>query len=294
MFISIRARSNNALNINPPNADRTLSTHGSDWLWAVTALMAITFLAWLIWTLLLSRRQLPNKHAEAATAEATQTDEIQNSRSLPRERIFHYLFTIAAFIGFITYFTMASDLGSTPVRQYMNVGDNMHQTRQVFYTRYIYWFITWPLLLVATLLLSGVSWATMLFLVALQEIWLVSWLCGALTSTSYKWGYFSIGVFAYVLLAYLLFRWGLDHAREIQSAKVYTMLVGLLVVVWIAFPVAWGLSEGSNRLSVTGEMIFYGILDLLIVPVYGSIFLGSIRRLGDSLFPFTQRGRVWR
>ena len=38
------------------------------------------------------------------------------------ERIFHYLFTVAAFTGLIAYFTMASDLGNTPVRQYMNQG----------------------------------------------------------------------------------------------------------------------------------------------------------------------------
>ena len=222
MFTFLISRKNNALKTNPPNADKFPSVHGSDWLWVVTALMGIAFLAWLIWTLLL------NKHAESATTGTTQTESGQHSSPVSRECIFHYLFTIAAFTGFISYFTMASDLGSTPVRQYTNVGNDMQQTRQIFYARYIFWFITWPLLLVANLLLSGVSWATILFLVALQEIWVMSWLCGALTSTTYKWGYFSVGVFAYTL-AYLLFSWGLEHARRIWSAKVYMMLVSLLV-----------------------------------------------------------------
>ena len=31
---------NDALNLNPPNADLHISTHGSDWLWAAFAFFA--------------------------------------------------------------------------------------------------------------------------------------------------------------------------------------------------------------------------------------------------------------
>ncbi|KAH6664304.1 hypothetical protein B0J14DRAFT_621326 [Halenospora varia] len=163
----------------------------------------------------------PNNGAHGTTIGAT---------PLYGERIFHYLWALAAFIGFITYFTMASDLGNTPVRH-------------------------------------GVNWATIFFAIALQEIWVVSWLSGALVTSSYKWGYFTCGFFAYFLLAYILLGWGLEHARRIQTGKDYTLLAGALVLLWVAFPVAWGLSEGSNKLSITGEMIFYGILDLILVPL---------------------------
>jgi bacteriorhodopsin len=158
--------------------------------------------------------------------------------------------------------------------------------------RYIYWFVAWPLLLTANLLLSGVSWATIFFAIALQEIWVVSWLSGALVATSYKWGYFTFGIFAYLVLAYTMLHWGVEHARRIQTGKEYTFLAGILVFTWAAFPIAWGLSEGSNKLSVTGEMVFYGILDLIAVPIYGTLFLVYSKRFSASLFHFTQAGRV--
>jgi bacteriorhodopsin len=38
-------RSNDALNVNPPGGNRQLSVHGSDWLWAVTALFLLSFVS---------------------------------------------------------------------------------------------------------------------------------------------------------------------------------------------------------------------------------------------------------
>jgi len=291
-------RDNDALDVNRPNADRNLSVRGSDWLWAVTAVMGVTFLSWLVWTLLRNKQARPAVHG---TRKGDHHDAnnghhapaaVDYGTTLRLERVFHYLFTIAAFIGLISYFTMASDLGNTPVRQHMNHGNNPQQTRQVFYVRYIYWFAAWPLVITANLLLSGVSWATIIFAIALQEIWVVSWLCGSLVSTSYKWGYYAFGVFAYLVLAYIMLSWGIEHAKRIRTSKEYTLLAGILVLAWVGFPIAWGLSEGSNKLSVTGEMIFYGILDLIAIPVYGTLFLLSTRRFNPSLFTFTQVGRV--
>lgn len=288
-------RDNNALNINRPNANRSLTVHGSDWLWAVMAVFGVALLSWLGWTLMRYR-------ARTAAHSSKNGDNIDSNNGahrtavgavpLYRERILHYLWCLAVFIGFISYFTMASDLGNTPVRQYMHNGGYAGQTRQIYYVRYIYWFLAWPLVITANMLLSGVSWATIFFAIALQEIWVVSWLCGALVTTSYKWGYFAFGVFAYLILAYIMLGWGREHARRIRTEKDYTLLAGAVVLLWVAFPVAWGLSEGSNRLSITGEMIFYGILDLILVPVYGTLFLTYSKRFAPALFHFTQAGRV--
>jgi bacteriorhodopsin len=291
-------RGNDALGVNPPNADRSLGTGGSDWLWACMAVFGVTFLSWLAWTILLRGRRRAatvTGHTSAAvedTGVKTGPHLATAGPSLRGERIFHYLLTIAAFVGLIAYFSMASDLGSTPVRQYMNNGPGA-LTRQIFYVRYIYWFVAWPLVLIALLLLTGLSWATILFAITLLEIWVVSWLCGALVTTSYKWGYFTFGTFAYLVLAYLLLLWGINSSRRLGAHKSYSMLAAILVVVWMVYPISWGLNEGSNRLSVTGEMIWYGVLDLITVPFYGSLLLLLSRRFDHaSLFPFTQRGRI--
>lgn len=39
------ARTNQALQINPPAGQQSLSTHGSDWLWAVTAIFVFEFVS---------------------------------------------------------------------------------------------------------------------------------------------------------------------------------------------------------------------------------------------------------
>lgn len=46
-------RNNQALNINPPAGDEHLTTGGSDWLWAVTAVFALAFV---------SHHPLPSAH----------------------------------------------------------------------------------------------------------------------------------------------------------------------------------------------------------------------------------------
>ena len=39
----ILLRDNDALDVNPPAGEIHLSTHGSDWLWAVTAIYVVSF-----------------------------------------------------------------------------------------------------------------------------------------------------------------------------------------------------------------------------------------------------------
>ena len=64
----------------------------------------------------------------------------------------------------------------------------------------------------------------------------------------------------------------------------YLRSAGYLSLLLLLYPVCWGLSEGSNVLSPTGEMIFYGILDLLAGPVFLFLFLWSLRSIDYSAF----------
>jgi len=106
--MSILQRSNDALKINPPKGDDIhLTTGASDWLWAVTALYLFLLLIFV---------------GLAYFARSG-------------EKIFHYLFTISLFVGGISYFAQASDLGSTPVF----TSTNEPGTREIFYVRYINW-----------------------------------------------------------------------------------------------------------------------------------------------------------
>lgn len=256
-------RSNDALKINPPTGDDYhISLAGSDWLWAVTAIYCLSLLI-----------------------------VVGHSFFAPKgEKIFHYLFTISLFVGSVTYFAMASDLGSTPVPTV----DNSPGTREIFYARYINWFCGWPELIIAVGLISGVSWSTIVFNIGLSWIWVASWLSGALVRTTYKWGFFVFGTFAYFLLAHSLLIFGRVTAKRVGITRHHFTLGGWLVFLWLLYPIAWGLDDGGNKIKVTSGFIFFGILDVLMVPVlaFGFLALSTKWDFRELNIYFTQYGRV--
>lgn len=67
----------------------------------------------------------------------------------------------------------------------------------------------------------------------------------------------------------------------------YVRSSGFLSFLLLLYPIAWGLSEGGNLLSPNGEMIFYGILDLLAGPVFLFLFLWGLRSVDYTTFGLT-------
>jgi bacteriorhodopsin len=117
-------RTNAALRTNPntfaypESADVAINTHGSDWYWAVCALMATAFLTVATLSFFVPRK----------------------------DRIFHYITATLLLTASISYFTMASNLGyaAIGVEFHRTSPETMGLTRQVFYVRYIDWVITTP------------------------------------------------------------------------------------------------------------------------------------------------------
>ena len=117
-------RANDALNANPnifnyPRAsDINLTTHGSDWYWAVTGVMGLSTIIFMG----LSFR-IPRKN-----------------------RIFHYITAAITLVASIAYFTMASNLGyaAIPVEFVRSNPKVAGLYREIFYVRYIDWFVTTP------------------------------------------------------------------------------------------------------------------------------------------------------
>lgn len=261
--------------------DHHFTTHGSDWLWAVVALYLLFLL-------------LVVSHTYVARSG---------------EKIFHYLFTVSLFVGTVAYFTMASDLGSTPIET--STGDS--GTRQIFYAKYINWynylspfphqtettdryirFVGWTPIIIAVGLISGVSWASIIYNISLSWIWIVSWLSGALVATHYKWGFFAFGTFAYFLLAASLLHTGSITAKRLEISSSYLLLSSWLAFIWMLYAIAYGLDDGGNKISVTSGFIFFGILDVLNVPViaFAVLFLSRKWDYRSLNLYFTQYGRV--
>lgn len=257
-------RDNDALDINPPAGDSNLSEGGSDWLWAATAVYVVSFIIFFVLSL----------------------------RPRNNEKIFHYLFTIALLVGSISYFAMASDLGFSVVSTSLNRGDAA--SYQIFFAKYVNWAVSWPVVIIALGLVSGVSWATIVYNIFLAWTWVISYLCSAYTATSYKWGFFAFGTIAWLLLAYQTLLTGLLSARRVNLSRDYILLAGWLNLLWLLYPIAFGVSDGGNEISVTRSLIYFGILDVLMVPVLGFATLVLSSKWDYALLNlhFTQYGRV--
>lgn len=103
-----------------------LTTKGSDWYWAVTAVMMVATFAFMGLSFTKPRQQ----------------------------RIFHYITAAITMVAAIAYFSMASNLGWTGIAvEFRRINPVVSGTvRQIFYVRYIDWVITTPLLLLVGLI----------------------------------------------------------------------------------------------------------------------------------------------
>jgi len=250
---------NRAVDINPPNATIHLVTHGSDWLWAVFSLMATSLLVMIA----LDFRR-------------------------PRgTRLFHQLAIIILTTMSISYFSMASDLGATPVAvEFRKHGGD--PTRQIWYVRYIMWFITYPLLLLELLLATGLSLSDIATAVFMSIVTVISGLVGALVPSTYKWGYYTFGVAAIFYVWHTLLWHGPRSTFPVGGVlrRGYLLGAGWLSFILLLYPISWGLSEGGNVISPTSEMVFYGVLDICTGPLLLFLVLFHLNGVDYSAFGF--------
>ncbi|KAK9248079.1 hypothetical protein V1506DRAFT_529806 [Lipomyces tetrasporus] len=249
---------NEALNVNP-NFGTTihLVTDGSNWYWTVFSIMSATALAYVVAAYFVPRK----------------------------ERLFHYTSIAATLFSAVAYFSLASNLGWTGVRtEFSHYQDG--GIRQVFYARYIGWFLTSPLLIINMAFLAGLSWPTVLFMAGMQEIYVVGGLIGALVPSSYKWGYFTFAVAAFLLVLYNLAYVAVQSIQTLHSATAYEKLtayfrvvVGSVGLIYLLYAISWALSEGANVISPTSEGVFYGVLDIMALPLLNSAVLYLTRRV---------------
>jgi len=255
---------NNALATNPnrfyyPTAsDINITTRGSDWYWAVTAVMGAATIAFI-----------------------AMSTRVHRSR-----RIFHYITAAITTTAAIAYFTMASNLGYAAIavefhRSNHKVSGNY---REIFYVRYIDWVITTPLLLLDILLTAGLPWPTILYTIFMDEVMIITGLVGALVVSRYKWGYYAFGCAALFFIAYNVVFVGRKHAAAIgrEVNRTYLICATWTIFLWFLYPIAWGLSEGGNVIAPDSEAVFYGILDILAKPVFGALLIWGHRNIDPA------------
>jgi bacteriorhodopsin len=265
MFKRNHAIATNGDTVNGATADIHITTHGSDWYFAVCALMTVS-------TLLFAGMGFQRPASD---------------------RIFHYITASITLVAAIAYFTMGANLGFTPIAVEFHRGDHRvaGAFRQIFYVRYIDWFITTPLLLLDLLLTCGMPWPSILFVILLDEVMIVCGLVGALVRSRYKWAYF---VFGCVALLYVIYKLAITGRRRAFALgndvhRVYNSCGLLTLFVWFLYPIAWGVSEGGNVIAPDSEAIFYGVLDIIAKPVFGALLLFGHRGIDPARLGLTLR-----
>ncbi|KAF1344658.1 hypothetical protein BDV97DRAFT_362160 [Delphinella strobiligena] len=261
--MSFFEKRNDALNVNPnvvndKSVDIAITVRGSDWYWTVCAVMATATFVFLGLGIM-----KPRQH-----------------------RIFHYITASITMVAAIAYFSMASNLGWTPIIVEFQRSESIVRgnNREIFYVRYIDWFITTPLLLLDLLLTAGMPWPTVCFAILVDEVMIVTGLVGALVKSSYKWGYFTFGCAALFYIIYLLAWEARRHANALGSdvGKAFLFCGALTTFLWTLYPIAWGVCEGGNVISPDSEAVFYGILDLLAKPVFGALLIFGHRNIDPA------------
>ncbi|GCF00765.1 hypothetical protein ZYGM_000383 [Zygosaccharomyces mellis] len=278
---------NQAVHINRPHGlDFHITKRGSDWLWTVTSIFGFLSVVYVISFFIA---------------------QIRNRSGLTKYSLAAPF--LIAFFEFFAYFTYAADLGWTGtnaefhhVKVSRPVTGESPGVRQVFYCKYIAWFLSWPIVLflqdlaaLSTNKRDALGSASSLDLIhsLLVQIfghyfWVIALLVGALIPSTYRWGYWTIGAFT------MLVTQGLVLQRQIQTLRtrgVYLPLVIFMcLIVWCYF-IAWAVSEGGNKIQPDSEAIFYGILDLVVFAIYPFLLVCGISLWGQ--WPeFSFRGGV--
>ena len=136
-------------------------------------------------------------------------------------------------------------------------------------------FFTGPLIILNLLLTAGVYWHTILYSILLYIIYVLLLFVGSITTTTYKWGYFTLAVVALALVLENVAWAGWRHASAIGGSisRLYLVLAPSILTLWILYPIAWGVADGGNVIAPDSEQIFYGILDVLTKPVLAFVVL---------------------
>lgn len=133
-------------------------------------------------------------------------------------RLFHQLAIIILTTTSLAYFSMASDLGATPIATEFRADGATRQiwvspafvcngtfvlTQDLQYVRYIQWFISFPLLLLSVLLSTGLSLSDIMTTLFMGAFLVICGLVGALVHSTYKWGFYVFGAVALFYIWYV-------------------------------------------------------------------------------------------
>jgi len=196
-----------------------------------------------------------------------------------QKRVFHILTAFITTFAFLSYFAMASGEGICYHR--IVVTEKHHKGipvtkeiifREVYWARYVDWFLTTPLLLLDLSLLAGLAGANILVAIVADLIMVLTGLFAAFgKGDGQKWGWYTIACIAYLTIVYQLAYNGRAAVagKDSKTKAFYSAIGGFTLLVWTVYPIVWGIADGARIADVDAEIIAYAVLDVLAKPVFG-------------------------
>ncbi|KAF9895219.1 hypothetical protein FE257_000121 [Aspergillus nanangensis] len=229
---------------------QSIDKTGQRTLWVVTVLMGLSS---LVFYSLAARAPLP-------------------------KRVFHSLLSIATTVSFIVYLALATGEGITwkhdlHHHSHEHVPDTTSETyRQVFWLRYVLWYLTEPLVLTAFALLSGLPGAHLLSAIVADYVMLSSGLLGTYAGhTSRRWVWFVISAIGYLTMVYHIGVHGSRAAtnKDAQTRRFFGTIVGVALFVKALYPVALAAGPLALKADLDAESILFAIYDIFTQGIIG-------------------------
>lgn len=197
--------------------------------------------------------------------------------TLPK-RVIHTLVSITTTVSFIVYLALATGEGivwkSHSITERHKHVPNTHHViyRQVFWLRYVNWFLTSPLILTSLALLSGLPGANLVVGIVAEWVMLSSGLLGTFAShTGRRWVWFVISCLGYLTVVYEMGFHGQKAARtkDNQTKRFYALIAMLTLLFKAVYPVVLAAGVLDFKITLDAETILYAILDIFVQGILG-------------------------
>lgn len=194
-----------------------------------------------------------------------------------RWQIVHSLYFFICLIAAVLYFAMATGLGSYVA------ADGTKTT----WIRYVTWFTSTPLLLLAltylgrsSLPLTGALLGANAFMIATGFVATVLPEDDRLTLV---WYVVSCGAYAAIAWAFLG-RYRREAVAALPHSKsVFDKIVGVHLLLWTGYPVVWILSpEGFDLFGDATEAMLFTVLDIAAKTGFGFLAVHSLRQIESN------------
>ena len=149
--------------------------------------------------------------------------------------------------------------------------------RQLFYVRYLDWFVTTPLILLDLGMIAGADTGLLAAVAGADMLMIFGGFMASVSSGHIKWLWFVLSLMVFAPLVFVMVRGYRTMVERLHPAvvEIYSKVSWITAITWSLYPVVFIFSEGTGDWSPNFEIMMYGVLDILSKAVFGFILLLS-------------------